>query len=130
MNQKSLTLQLLNKTFAIHSLSPESTIPPEVFRAPIYFIAKTYEEVSLVLPESFTIESEDVESDWRALEVVGPLGFSLTGILSRISTVLANEKISIFAISTFDTDYVLVKNNKIEEAIEALKLNNYRIIRE
>ena len=124
----TLTLKRLEDTFSIHSLAVESKIPPQVFDAPVYFIAKTYEEVSIVLPSEISIESEDVEPDWQALEVVGPLDFILTGILSSISTVLANEKISIFAISTFDTDYILVKSNKVSDAIAALRNNNYQVI--
>jgi len=123
-----LTLQLMDEAFAIHSLAVNSTIPTEVFEAPVYFIAKTYEEISIVVPEEFEIDSDEVEPDWRALEVVGPLGFSLTGILSNISAVLADRKISIFAISTFDTDYILVKSDKISEAITALRENNYQVI--
>ncbi|MFD2166903.1 ACT domain-containing protein [Thalassotalea euphylliae] len=130
MKERQLTLRLLKQTFAIHSLPPESAIPNELFNAPIYFLAKTYDEVSLVLPQDISIASEDVEKDWRALEVVGPLDFSLTGIMSRISSTLANEKISIFAISTFDTDYVLVKENTVEQAINALTNNQYKIIRD
>jgi len=123
-----LTLKLLEETFAIHSLPANSKVPTTVFDATIYFIAKTYEEVSIVLPESIKIESDDVEPDWQAFEVVGPLDFLLTGILSSISAVLAKEKISIFAISTFDTDYILVKSNKVAEAITALRSNDYQII--
>ena len=123
-----LTLKLIEETFAIHSLPANSKVPLEVFDAEIYFIAKTYEEVSIVLPESVKIASDDVEPDWQAFEVVGPLDFLLTGILSSISSVLAKEKISIFAISTFDTDYILVKSNKVAEAITALRSNNYQII--
>lgn len=125
-----LTLQLLDEQFSIHSLPVSSKVPEKVFGADIYFIAKTYEEVSIVLPSSITIESDDVESGWRALEVVGPLGFSLTGILSNISTVLANEKISIFAISTFDTDYILVKEKTVKLAVAALSANQYQVILE
>ena len=123
-----ITLKLIEETFAIHSLPANSKVPLEVFDAEIYFIAKTYEEVSIVLPESVKIASDDVEPDWQAFEVVGPLDFLLTGILSSISSVLAKEKISIFAISTFDTDYILVKSNKVAEAITALRSNNYQII--
>lgn len=123
-----LTLKKLDECFAIHSLSQNSRIPEQVFSAPIYFIAKTYDEVSIVLPENIEIKSDEVETDWQALEVVGPLDFSLTGILSSIATVLANEKISIFAISTFDTDYVLVKKNTLVAAIEALRANHYQVI--
>lgn len=123
-----LTLELMDEVFAIHSLAVNSKIPDSVFTAPIFFIAKTYDEISIVIPTNHNIESDEVESDWRALEVVGPLGFSLTGLLSKISSVLADNKISIFAISTFDTDYILVKNNKIEAAIIALRENDYLII--
>ena len=124
----TLTLRLLDETFSIHSLAVDSKIPSEVFEASVYFIGKTFEEISIVLPSSITLNSEDCEPDWQALEVVGPLDFILTGILSSISTVLANEKISIFAISTFDTDYVLVKNNTLNAAIEALRANHYQVI--
>lgn len=123
-----LTLKLLEETFAIHSLPAKSKVPAVVFDASMYFIAKTFEEVSIVLPESVEIDSDDFEPDWQAFEVVGPLDFLLTGILSSISTVLAQEKISIFAISTFDTDYILVKSNKVAEAITALRSNDYQII--
>ena len=123
-----LTLKLLNECFTIHSLPEQSAIPPQVFSAPIYFIAKTFDEVSIVLPQNIIIESDEAEPDWQALEVVGPLDFTLTGILSSISTVLANEKISIFAISTFDTDYVLVKKDTLTAAIKALKSNDYHVI--
>lgn len=118
----------MDEVFAIHSLAVNSKIPDAVFTAPIFFIAKTYDEISIVIPTNHNIESDEVESDWRALEVVGPLGFSLTGLLSKISSVLADNKISIFAISTFDTDYILVKNNKIAAAITALRENDYLII--
>jgi hypothetical protein len=124
----TLTLRRLNETFAIHSLRRESSIPDAVFNAPIFFLAKTYDEISIVLPEQIEIDSEEVENGWQAFEVVGPLDFSLTGIMSNISTVLANEKISIFAISTFDTDYVLVKSDKFEAAKTALIQNNYQVI--
>jgi uncharacterized protein len=123
-----LTLQLLPEIFSIHSLPAHSKIPEQVFSADIYFIGKTNDEVSIVIPEHITINSDDSESNWKALEVVGPLGFSLTGILSNISGVLASEEISIFAVSTFDTDYILVKKAKIPLAIKALTANDYRLL--
>lgn len=123
-----LTLRLINEAFAIHSLAKNSDIPAQVFKSDIYFIAKTFDEISIVLPQNIQLDSDDVERDWQALEVVGPLDFTLTGILSNISTVLANEKISIFAMSTFDTDYILVKEAKIKAAIEALRANQYQVL--
>ena len=127
-SMSKLTLKLISENFSIHSLAVNSQIPSEVFKAPIYFIAKTFEEISIVLPSHYQLPSDDVESGWSALEVVGPLDFSLTGILSNISSVLAEEKISIFAISTFDTDYILVKNETVKAAISALRLNHYQVI--
>ena len=123
-----LTLKCLDESFTIHRLPVKSEIPMQIFSSPIYFISKTYEEVSIVVPDYIPIESDEAELNWQALEVVGPLDFSLTGILSSIATVLADQKISIFAISTFDTDYVLVKEATLNKAISALTKNNYEVI--
>jgi hypothetical protein len=67
-----------------------------------------------------------VESDWRAIKVSGPLDFALTGILASIANPLAAAKISIFAISTFDTDYVLVKSSKLDQAKRCLVDGGFR----
>jgi len=123
-----LTLRLIKEHFAIHSLSESAVIPAEVFSASMFFIAKTFDEISIVLPQHIVIDSDEVELGWQALEVVGPLDFTMTGILSNISTALANAKISIFAISTFDTDYILVKEESMSAAIEALRANQYLVI--
>lgn len=66
-------------------------------------------------------EISNASLGWRCLKVNGPLDFSLTGILSSILNPLADNKIGIFTISTFDTDYILIKEEKINEAIEVLK---------
>jgi len=123
-----LTLQCLNEYFTIHRLPAHSEIPPQVFSSAIYFIAKTFDEVSIVLPQDIIIESSKTESNWRALQVLGPLDFALTGILSNIATLLADQKISIFAISTFDTDYILVKKEVLNAAIDVLTANNYQVM--
>lgn len=123
-----LTLKLLEQTFVIHRLPASSKVPLSVFDAPLYFIAKTHNELSIVLPDNVEIDSQEKEIDWRAFEVLGPLDFSLTGILANIASVLANEEISIFAISTFDTDYILVKSPKLNAAITALTSNQYCVI--
>lgn len=62
---------------------------------------------------------------WKILKIEGPLDFSLIGILSRISTLMANNDISIFAISTYDTDYILIKGESINRAIKVLENNNF-----
>ncbi len=122
------TLELMKETYTIHSFPPSNAIPDIVYEAPVYFIAKTYDELSIVCPDDIKLDSNESETGWAALEVLGPLGFSMTGILSNISGILAGSKISIFAISTFDTDYILIKQEHIEPAINSLKVNGYNVI--
>ncbi|SFC87784.1 ACT domain-containing protein [Pseudoalteromonas denitrificans] len=122
------SLELMKEAFTIHSFDPSTSIPDEVYAAPVFFIAKTYDELSIVCPDNIVLDSNEFESGWAALEVLGPLGFSMTGILSNISGVLALEKISIFAISTFDTDYILIKQEHIKNAINSLQQNGYNVL--
>ena len=93
------------------------------------FIGKTDEENSLVclsscVPDN-TIERDD---GWKAFRIQGVLDFSLIGILSKISCLLAENKIGIFAVSTYNTDYILTKEENFEKAIEILSENGYQII--
>ncbi len=123
-----MTLAVHPQLFTIHSLAPDTIVPSSIFQQEIYFIGKTREELSVVVDSTFEIDSIEQEHGWSCLEVLGPLGFSMTGILSSVSGALAEQKISIFAISTFDTDYILVKKETLTEATKALKKKNYQII--
>ena len=93
-----------------------------------FFVGKTDEEISLVCATedtpSNTVERED---GWKAFRIQGVLDFSLIGVLSKISTILADNQIGIFAVSTYNTDYILVKNENFDKAIAALKNNGYEI---
>ena len=122
------TLKLLEDKFAIHSFAEDEAIPTQVFQAPIFFIGKTYEELSIVCPEALELNSIEREDGWVAYEVMGPLAFSMTGIMSQISGVLADANISIFAISTFDTDYILVKQEMVSKATNSLKKSGYKVV--
>ncbi len=93
------------------------------------FVGKTDEELSLVcqtecVPEE-TIERED---GWKAFRIQGVLDFSLIGILAKISTLLADNKIGIFAISTYNTDYILTKQENYHKALDVLKEAGYHIV--
>ncbi|WP_372770297.1 ACT domain-containing protein [Pseudoalteromonas sp.] len=122
------TLAVMQETFTIHSFDVDTPIPPAVYKAKVFFIARTYDELSVVCPAHVELDSNEQEEDWAALEVLGPLGFSMTGILSNISGVLAAAKISIFAISTFDTDYILVKRARIHDATSHLSKAGYKVV--
>lgn len=93
------------------------------------FTGKTDEEKSLVCPTN-KVPSNITERDdgWKAFRIQGILEFSLIGILSEISGILAENKIGIFAISTFNTDYVLTKKENYQKAIEALSDAGYKIV--
>ena len=116
-----LKLSVLEDLFTIHRFAPDNEIPKEVCEGQFYSISKTDEELSIVCSSTVVLHSERSETGWACLKVLGPLDFSLTGILAEISEVLAKAEISIFAISTFDTDYILLKSEKLQTAITALK---------
>ena len=89
---------------------------------PFVFTGSTDEEKSLVCPTAI-VPQNTVERDdgWKALRIMGILDFSLIGILSRISGILAENRIGIFAVSTFNTDYIFVKKNDFDKSIKALE---------
>lgn len=95
----------------------------------LYFLSKTDEEISLVCKtEDTPSQTIEREGDWRAFRIQGVLDFSLIGILSKLSSILAENKIGIFAISTFNTDYILVKAKDYERALIILAEAGYTII--
>lgn len=95
-----------------------------------YFVGKTDEEISLVcLTEDTPTDTLEREDGWRAFRIQGVLDFSLIGILAKISTILAENKIGVFVVSTFNTDYILVKKENIDRALALLELNGYTVTR-
>ena len=94
-----------------------------------YFIGRTDEEVSLVCrTEDTPAWTAAREDGWKGFRIEGVLDFSLIGILSRISGVLAESGIGIFAVSTYNTDYILVKSDNFDKAAEALVAAGYSIV--
>lgn len=94
-----------------------------------YFIGKTDEEISLVCITADTPQNAIERDDgWKCFRIQGVLDFSLTGILCEISSTLAENKIGIFAVSTYNTDYILVKKESFDKALELLSISGYDII--
>lgn len=120
-----LNLSILNEHYVVHRFAPTTKVPLQVFDSSFYSISRTEDELSIVCPASLQLASDKAETDWSCIKVLGPLDFSLTGILAAISKVLAEAKISIFAISTFDTDYILVKTEKLKDAKGVLEKVGY-----
>ena len=120
-----MVLQVINEAFSICKVEK---IELMYLEDRYCFISKTDEETSLVcltehVPEN-TLERED---GWRAFRIQGLLDFSLIGILSRISSILAENKIGIFAVSTYNTDYIFTKEHDFDHAIRLLNEKGYKI---
>ena len=118
-NTPKIILEPLAAGFSVCKVADYSDID---LTQPFCFTGATDEEYSLVCPEGLvphnTTERED---GWRGFRIVGKLDFSLIGILARISGILAEEGIGIFAVSTFNTDYIFTKKENFEKALDALK---------
>ncbi|MBS1854339.1 MAG: ACT domain-containing protein [Acidobacteria bacterium] len=124
-----LTLHLLEERLAICRLPPSAAIPPWAAGGAFLSITRTADELSVVCAESAAPGDARCERGWRALKVEGPLDFALTGILASIAVPLADARVGIFAVSTFDTDYVLVKEDSLAEALRALTAAGHTVYR-
>jgi hypothetical protein len=120
-------LLLLSETFSICRLEKNAPIPEWALTGGFYSITRTAEELSVVCPQNRVPPGIQKQDGWKALRVEGPLDFSLTGVLASLTTPLAREGISVFATSTYDTDYLLVKEKQLEGAIQALRDEGFKI---
>lgn len=120
-----MELQIIDKPLTVCKIRD---IDSADLSSDIYFIGKTDEEISLVcITDSVPSETLEREDGWRAFRIKGTLDFSLVGILSKISKILADNNIGIFAVSTYNTDYILVKEENFERALALLADAGYSI---
>ena len=121
-----MTLKKLPYELTVCKLTNISEID---LNAEFFFIGKTDEELSLVCKtEDTPAHTTDRDDHWKGFRIEGVLDFSLIGILSRISGVLAAQKIGIFAVSTYNTDYILVKDENFARAVDALTEAGYIVV--
>lgn len=122
-----MKLKLFAEEYAVCRLNNDSKIPTWIDKKNFYSITKTEDELSIVCSNNNIPSDVKSEKEWRILKILGPLDFSLIGILSKLSGLLAENKISIFAISTYDTDYILIKEKDIKNACKILNCNGYEV---
>jgi hypothetical protein len=116
-----LTIQVLEGTYAVSRLDSKARIPEWATSGNGFLtISRTFDELSIVSLQELVPENVRSQGDWRCLKIQGPLDFSMTGVLASISSPLAENKVPLFAVSTFDTDYFLLKSRDLERACEAL----------
>ena len=121
-----MEMEIIERDFSVCKVKDYSQMN---IQADFYFVGKTDEENSLVcetrhVPDN-TLERED---GWKAFRIIGVLDFSLVGILSEISALLAEGQIGIFAVSTYNTDYIFVKAEQLEESVKLLSENGYGFV--
>jgi hypothetical protein len=123
-----LTLTLLPGTVAICRLDANSGIPSWACTGDFFSITRTAHELSIVCPQENVPSGIRREKGYRCFKVNGPLDFALTGIIASLYMVLAQEGVSVFLVSTFDTDYLLVKQEQTKKAIVALSEAGHHVI--
>lgn len=114
--------------YSIYRFDTETDLPAWIYKSEFYSITRTKDEISVVTVQNDFSENIICSRDWRILKVAGPLDFALTGIISGIANVLKDCNIPIFTLSTYDTDYILLKEKDLNTGINALRENGYKIL--
>jgi hypothetical protein len=127
MSDQALHLTLMAEGLAVCRLGSAAPIPDWVLGSSFHSITRTADELSVVVPEACVPDEIRAEKGWRCLKVAGPLDFGMVGVLSSLAGPLAEAKVSIFAISTFDTDYLLVQADQLSRGTDALRDAGHRI---
>jgi uncharacterized protein len=115
-----LKYRVLTEELAVCRLACDADFPAWVLEGGFFGVVRTRDELSIVCSEDRVPEGAIAESGWVALKLEGPFPFSMTGVLASFVQPLADDKIPIFAMSTFDTDYVLIKRQNLEQAVVVL----------
>ena len=111
-----LTFKVLEKRYAVCQLEPGNVIPQPAGDKELWSLTVSQGETSVVLSEEFADPSWKVEPGWRALRIEGPFDLDMKGVLAAVSNAFSKAGISLFVISTYDTDYVLVKDESLGKA--------------
>ncbi|KAA2258615.1 ACT domain-containing protein [Solihabitans fulvus] len=116
-----LTIDVRPGEYTVARLPQDAPVPPGLFDHPgLVSVTRTPDELSIVCPSEHAPATDQVQDGWRLLTVRGPLEFTLTGIMAALSGGLAAAGVSLFALSTYDTDHLLVKATDLDRAVRAL----------
>jgi uncharacterized protein len=119
--KRSFELSLLAETFTICRLAPEAVVPEWATQGQFFSITRTGDELSVIAESALVPERWRSEESWRVMKVHGPFNVSEVGVLAALVAPLAAAGVSVFTISTFDTDYLLVQCNQLREAVAGLR---------
>jgi len=126
----ALSFSLLADTLTVCRLDPNAPIPAwAAGKAGFVSITRNADELSIVCPQSWLPGNVQTDAGWRALKMEGPFDLAMIGVLAPVAVTLAAAQVNIFVVSTYDTDYVLVKAAKLETAVTALELAGHTVRR-
>jgi hypothetical protein len=115
-----MELSLIPDRMAICRLGPEAARPDWLGEGGLVSVTRTPDELSIVCPQDWVPKGVECQRDWIAFKVHGPIDFEMVGVLASLSAALADAGLSLFALSTYDTDYLLVRAGQIGAARQAL----------
>ena len=124
-------LIVLSKKYSIYKFLNQTVLPDWIYSSDFYSITGTKDELSVVASQNDSI-SDNIKcnKNWRILKISGPLDFSLVGIIADITCILKEKNIPVFIISTYDTDYILMKQKDLNNGIKALTRKGYTFLNE
>ena len=129
ISPRQLELSILQERFAISRLAPNALLPAWATQGAFYSVTRTCDELSIIAEESRVPVGTQAQPGWRVLKVHGPFVLSEVGVLASLTAPLAEAKVSLFVVSTFDTDYLLVTQEQLTSAIVALERAGHSIQR-
>ncbi|USX51638.1 ACT domain-containing protein [Lentzea sp. HUAS12] len=127
---KRLIVDVPPGEYAVTRLAPDAPVPAGLLdlTGVLVSVTRTPAELSIIAPASFAVDGDAAEKGWRLLTVRGPLEFTLTGIMAALAGELAAAGVSLFALSTYDTDHLLVKHADLGRAVVALRAAGHELV--
>jgi hypothetical protein len=130
VQRRQLQLSLLKDLYGICKFPSDSSIPEWALDESLCSITRSKKELTVVCPQGIIPANTEYDSDWRCFRIDGSFDFNQIGVISSLAEPLAEAGVSIFVISTYDTDYILVKEEKVEQAVNVLTDNGHLVSRE
>ena len=121
-------LKILKGEYTIHRFEVNEMVIPEILDDSFYSFTKSDDEISIVCNSEIVMNDSRQEPGWKIIKLIGPFDFTEVGIIAAITKTLADKQIGVFVVSTFDTDFVLIKEENLENSVEALKQAGYSFI--
>ena len=125
-----LTLQLIPGEFAVCRLPPDSSVPSWLGSGMFSSVTRTVDELSIICPANQVPAAVKHEAGWRLLKFQGPFDFGAVGVMASVTAPLAAARVSLLAVATFDTDYVLLKASQLDTALRALAAAGHTVRRD